>query len=66
MFPEPQACAAEQWVLIMATVHTHALPESEFIITIIVTLMLKQNKMKNPAVTQKSQIPTSLNMTGSL
>lgn len=48
MFPKPRACAAEQWVLIMATVDTRRLPESKFIITIIGTLMLKTKQNEKP------------------
>lgn len=55
----------------MATVDTHALPESKFV-TVTVTFTLccsKQNtnrRPQKPAVTQESEIPTLLNMTGSL
>jgi len=46
MFPEPCACAAEQPVLITATVDTRALPETKFITTIVTFTLYcsKQNK----------------------
>lgn len=67
MFPDPRARAAEQPVLITATVDTHALPESKFIIIVTFTLHCsKENNLKNSAVTQESEIPTLLSTARSL